>query len=404
MDNRHTPSTCKRHCMVVYAYYPLAETRVQREAEALLNHGYQVDVLCLRLPNEAAFEVVRGVNVYRLSLKRRHGQGFGVQLKEYLQFLILAAFKLIRLHNEKRYHVVQTHNLPDFLVFAALWPKLKGAGVILDIHDVMPEFFAERTGRSLDSWLVKLVSWQEQLSCRFADHVITVTEPWRQALIKRGVSPHKTSVVMNVPDDNLFHRGVGKANTQSDNSFCLIYHGVQSHRHGLDTLLHAVSGVRSQIPELQLILHGRGEAHHELVELAKELKLTDCVQFSTNFVSVSQLPHLVAQADVGVVPYRRDIFTDGILPTKLMEYVALGLPVISSRTPVIETYFDETMVHFFESGDVSSLAASILTLYQDSARREALVHSAEQFIQKYNWAAQATQYVNLVKQLERANF
>lgn len=401
MDTDQINTPRKQHCMVVHAYYPLGETRVQREAEALLDHGYEVDVICLRFPNESAFEVVRGINVYRLPIQRSRKSGFGTQLKEYLHFLFLTAFKLSQLYHKKKYNVVQIHNLPDFLVFSALWPKLKGARVILDIHDVMPEFFAERTGHSLDSWLVQFMTWQEQLSCRFADHVITVTDPWRQAIIKRGTAADKTSVVMNVADSQLFHRGVSpRSDTQSqNNTFHLIYHGVQSYRHGLDILLRAIAQVRSHIPGLCLILHGNGEAHNDLVKLADSLGISEQVKFSTKFVPVSDLPSLIAQADIGVVPYRRDIFTDGILPTKLMEYVAIGLPVIASRTPVIETYFDETMLHFFEPENVDSLASSILTLYQDSVHRESLVHESARFNQKYSWSTQAAHYVSLINQL-----
>lgn len=265
----------------------------------------------------------------------------------------------------------------------------------------MPEFFLSRSGDSLQDWSVQPVIWQEQLSCRFADAVITVTEPWRQALIQRGVPADKISVVMNVPDSTLFHRSVrcGPAAQNGHTSFRLIYHGVQSYRHGLDILLRAVHQIRSQIPGLQLVLHGNGDAHNELVQLAADLEITDCVQFSTKFVSISQLPQLVSEADIGIVPYRRDIFTDGILPTKLMEYVALGIPAIASRTPVIETYFDETMVHFFEPSNVDDLASSILTLYRNPDYRKNLVQGSEQFMQKYNWPAQASQYVNLVERL-----
>ena len=58
--------------MVVYAYYPLAETRVPREAEALLDHGFEVDVICLQWPGESDFEVVRGVEVYRQPVQTFH--------------------------------------------------------------------------------------------------------------------------------------------------------------------------------------------------------------------------------------------------------------------------------------------------------------------------------------------
>jgi hypothetical protein len=71
--------------------------------------------------------------------------------------------------------VVQAHNLPDFLVFAALVPKLLGARLILDLHDLMPEFYASRFKSGMTSFPIRLLCWQERLSCLFAKHVITVT-------------------------------------------------------------------------------------------------------------------------------------------------------------------------------------------------------------------------------------
>jgi hypothetical protein len=170
----------KRHCMVVHAHYPYGETRVQRQAEALVRRGYEVDVLCLRTKTDAATEFHNGVRVFRLPVRYHNYNGVGWKFWEYFRFGLLAMLKLIQLHRRHPYNSVQTHNVPDFLVFAAWFPKLFGARVILDLHDLMPEFYQARYGHDAGSRLVRLVQWQEKLSCRFANHVITVSELWRQ--------------------------------------------------------------------------------------------------------------------------------------------------------------------------------------------------------------------------------
>ena len=206
MNRQPSKEDSKRHCMVVHAYYPIGETRVEREARVLIDHGYEVDVICLLGKGEPVVEAKDGINVYRLPVKRYVSGGVFSQFFEYLAFLVLALFKLASLHRERRYRTVQLHNLPDFLVFAGLVPKLTGSKLILDIHDLMPEFYAARFNTDLNSLPVRLVRWQEKISCRVADHVITVTEPWRQTLIERGVPAEKVSVVMNVADDQIFNR------------------------------------------------------------------------------------------------------------------------------------------------------------------------------------------------------
>lgn len=388
-----------RHCMVVHAYYPLMETRVQRQALALRDHGIEVDIICLRYDQEPRTSLEEGVRVYRLPVQRHRGKGMLVQLLEYFTFFALAFLRLTALHLRRRYDVVQVHNLPDFLVFAALVPKLTGAKVILDLHDLMPEFYAERTQQPMTSWGVRVMKWQERVSCRFADHVITVTELWRRFLIDRGEPPEKVTVVMNVADDRVFHRDVTPDALKNGHGFSLIYHGYMGQGHGLDLALHAIQRLQDDIPDLHLTLHGGGEYRHTLQRMTGALGLEDRVHFSRDILSTEQLAKLLKTADAGIVPYRDGVFTGGILPTKLMEYAALGLPAIAARTPTISEYFDATMVEFFTPGDEGELAACILRLYQDRARVESLARNISTFNEKYDWPSQSAVYLQLVRQL-----
>ena len=395
----------KRHCMIVCAWYPLGETRVQREAEVLVNHGYEVDVICTQEPGKAAVDQHRGVRIYREECR------FPVHLGKkgsvahlfpiYLRFLVSAAARLVRLHRRQPYDTIQVHNVPDFLVFSALLPKLGGVPIILDLHDLMPEFYASRFGQDGNSLPARLVRWQERLACGFADHVITVSEHWRQALVERGVPAHKCSVVMNVADHTLFHQHEGpKVESDDRDGLRLIYHGSLTHRYGIDLALQAVAKVRQQIPNIHLTVHGSGEYYPTLVALANELGLLDKhVHFSTKFVSIPDLSDLIRSADIGLAPYRKDVFTDGIVPTKLMEYAALGMPAIAARTTANETYFQDTMVEFFTPGDADNLARCILTLHSDRKRLAQLAQGADKFNQRYNWTRIGAEYVALVERL-----
>ncbi len=388
-----------RHAMVVQAYYPFAETRVEREAKALLNHGYAVDVICLGRPGQPAVELVDGVEVHRALTRSPKTERPTEQFLGYLTFMAAAMFKLARLHRERHYRTVQAHNLPDFLVFAALVPKLSGSKVILDLHDLMPEFFAARFG-TRKKWLARLVRWQEKLSCAFADQVITVTELWRQTLIARGIPADKISVVMNVADDAIFRRNpADQARANGNGHYNLIYHGTLTRRYGLDLAIRAVDLVRHEIPGVHLTLHGWGDDRGPLKQMVDDLGLQDYVSFSTEGMPASQLPEMIRQADVAIVPYRRDVFTDGILPTKLMEYAAVGVPVIAARTTAISAYFDDNMVEFFAPEDHRDLASRILTLYLDRERRQHLVEGSEQFLEQYNWTRVSSEYTATVDRL-----
>jgi glycosyltransferase involved in cell wall biosynthesis len=400
---RQTTTNTKRHCMVVHAHYPAGETRVQRQAEALLRNGYAVDVLCLRNTYEAAAELCNGVRVIRLPVRyRNHDRVIG-KFWEYVRFFFLAMLKVTQLHIRHPYRTVQLHNLPDFIVFAAWMPKLLGARVILDLHDLMPEFFQARSGSAEVNAKVRLLYAQEKLACRFADHVVTVSEIWRQKLIARaGVPADKCSVVMNVADHNVFRRPAdAEVRDIGQNGLHLIYHGSLGFHHGLDIAVNAIAKVREKAPTVRLTIHGGGEYLPYLVSLAKDLGVLDKqVCFSTTPMPINDLAKLIRTADLGLAPYRNDVFSGEIVPTKLMEYAALGMPAIAARTTAIDAYFKDTMVEFFTPGDVDDLARCILALYADRRRLAELTDGADKFNQLYNWEKLGAEYVALVERLD----
>ena len=394
----------RRHCMVVYAYYPHTETRVQRQAEMLVRSGFDVDVVCLRAEGDASVETYRGVQIHRVPM-RAEKRNLARQMASYLIFLARATVRVTQLSYQHRYDSVQVHNLPDFLVFCAVVPKLHRVPVILDLHDLMPEFFSGRFGTdrgpfSLRRFAARAIAWQEKCACRFADHVITVSDHWRETLVHRGVDRRKCSVVMNVADTAIF-RPVA-ASCENRERFELVYHGSVTYRYGLDLALAAIAELARDIPEIHLTVLGRGDLMTSLVAQRDELGITSLVELRDEYVVAEELPKMLARATLGVVPYRDDVFTDGLLPTKLMEYAVMGIPSVVSRTSAIEAYFTGTMVEFFEPGDARSLACAIRRLHADPARRAELACGASRFTNRYSWERIGQQYVRLVGQLQQS--
>jgi glycosyltransferase involved in cell wall biosynthesis len=144
-------------------------------------------------------------------------------------------------------------------------------------------------------------------------------------------------------------------------------------------------------------VHGRGEYLEALRQLTQELGISDHIHFSDNFVPTPEMPKLISAADVGVVPYRRDVFTDGILPTKLMEYAARHTCHRNARPA--SAYFDESMVEFFTAEDIEDLARCIQSLYHDREHLSDIARSIQKFNIRYNWTSHQMVYVNLIKEL-----
>lgn len=385
--------------MVVENHWP--DIRVERQVRALRSRGYEVDVIC----EEGAGHgpgITRedGVTVHRLAVRRRGGAGLLTQLAEYLTFFVRATLRLASLHRARRFDSVQAHNVPDFLVFAAALPKLTGAAVILDLHDLMPEFFASRFRKPMSSLMVRVLRVQESLAIRFADHAFTVSELWRHTLVERGAPADRVSVVMNLPDPELFGTPPERG-APHEGPIRILYHGTFARRSGVDLLLGAVASLSGDVP-VHLTLHGEGEMLPQLRTRSRELGLDEVVAFSTTRLPTRELPRLIASADIGVVPYRNDLFTDGILPTKLMEYAYFGVPSVVSRSSAVEHYFGSDAVEYCEPGDEESLRQALERLARDRDRREELGRRIRQFATTYRWEDEAVRYCAVVESLRPA--
>jgi len=161
-----------------------------------------------------------------------------------------------------------------------------------------------------------------------------------------------------------------------------------------------VAQARSEIPQLQFRIIGAGEEREALIALRDELGLQDQITFSAGFVPVNQIPALIADADAGLIPLRVSSGTDIMLPTKLLEYVTMGIPCITPKTGTIGRYFDDTMVEFFEAENVDDLAAAIVGLRRDPDRCVALSRQAtERFASIYTWSRHRRVYTDLVTRL-----
>ena len=195
-----------RVCMIALTDYP-ADMRVRREAEALARRGDEIDVICPATPALGARRSIGGVSLRTVTRFAYSPDTRGRDyLVRYATFMFAALRTVTRLHLRRPYDVVQVHTMPDILVFAALGPKLLGASVLLDVHDLMPELYASKFGLSDSHPMVRALRALERRSIAFADGVMCVHRPHRDALIRHGNPEDRLRIVMNVPDPSLFAR------------------------------------------------------------------------------------------------------------------------------------------------------------------------------------------------------
>jgi glycosyltransferase involved in cell wall biosynthesis len=386
--------------MVVHGPYPLGEGRVAREALAAGDAGWQVDVVAMRNPGEPAREIVDGVSVFRLPLSHERGRGAAEVAREYLGFTGLATAKVATLAASRRYDVVHVHNPPDFLLLAALAPRLVGARVVFDIHDLAPELFALRFAggkgfAALDGAL-RLV---ERLATRAATALVTVHEPYRRALEARGVPSDKITVVLNSLDERLLPTASAPA---GQNGFRVVYHGTITPHYGVELLVEAAARSARDVTDLRLEIYGDGDALPAVRSRVEALGLSERVQVSGRFLPHREVLELIGSASAGVIcnlPIERN---KAAVPTKLFEYAALGVPIVAADLPGIREYFSPREVLFFRPASADQLADALreVAAAPETARERAA--AARQRYEDYRWSASARRYVALLERLRPA--
>jgi glycosyltransferase involved in cell wall biosynthesis len=314
-------------------------------------------------------------------------------------FTLLAFVQIARLHLKQKFDIVHVHNMPDFLVFAALIPKMFGAQVILHVQDVSPELMAVRAKGPLRRIVVPLATWQERMSTAFADHVLTVGWPFEERLLKRGVPQKKLSSVLNSADPNIFcvekrtEPFLGEATVERP--LILMYHGTMAQRSGLDTAVRAFAKAREMAPHLRLYFMGRGQALPGLKQLVQELGIDEHVVFRPSG-PVDAVVDFITQGDIGIIPYRSDGFMDLLLPTKAYEFTLMRRPMIVSNILAMRSMFRPESVMLCEPSNVDSFAEAIIDLYQHPEKRGRLVANAEEDYTPYRWELMAERYRQLL--------
>jgi glycosyltransferase involved in cell wall biosynthesis len=388
------PAASKKICLLAYTFYE-SDNRVMRYAQALVERGDLVDVIALGTDEQQpAFEIVHGVNVYRIQRRQRNERNKFSYLYRLTKFCAKSSVFLGWRHLKWKYDLVHVHNVPDFLVFSAWLPKLTGAKIILDIHDILPEFFADKFRKPESSHYFKLLKILERASARFANHVIISNHLWFDKITARSLPKNRCSVYVNHVDLALF----GCKRTRTDGKFILIYHGGLQRHQGLDIAIRAFARVHSQMPGAEFHIYGGGNMKPAWQSLARELDLSRKVLFFES-QPMRQIAKIVANADVGIVAKRADSFGNEAYSTKIMEYMASGVPAIVSRTKIDSFYFDDSVVRFFESGNEDELSGAMLDLMNNRDHCERLTRNAHAYVAKNNWDTKKHEYLRLVDSL-----
>ena len=372
----------KRRVLIIVENLPCPfDRRVWQEAVALHAHGYEVAVICpTGRGYEAAYESIDGVHVYRHTLPVEGNSGLGYIL-EYATALLAEFWLSLRIAWRHGFDVIHACNPPDTIFLIGRFFSLFGKRFIFDHHDINPELYEAKFGRR--DFNYRLLRLLERWTFAAADVSIATNDSYRRIAIERGGMPaERVFVVRSGADLSRVRRVADNPALRRGRRFLVGYVGVIGRQEGLDLLLEAITWMRRSLgrDDVHYIIVGDGTEMPALQAQARHLGLTDCVEF-TGRLPDAQLWEILSTADVCVNPDRVNAMNDLSTMNKIIEYMALGKPIVQFDLTEGRFSAQEASV-YARPNDVADFATKLCTLLDDAPARERMGESGRRRVEQ----------------------
>jgi glycosyltransferase involved in cell wall biosynthesis len=346
------------------------DSRVRQEAQTLHRAGYQVTVVSPKKePSDKSRSVVNGVSLYRFRAAPNTG-GFAGYVWEYGYSTTIMFLLSVIVWLRGGFDVIHAHNPPDTLFLIGWFYRLFGKKFVFDHHDVSPEMYEARYGPSARPLVRRLLGLFERLTFRTADHVIAANESHRAIAIERGgVAPEAITIVRNGPIASKMNPTDPDPNLRSKSGMILAYVGIMGPQDGVDYLLRAIHHLIDDLgrEDVYCVIIGRGDSVPDLKVLAETLGIADKVWFA-GWISLDDLPGYLSAVDICVDPDPSNPYNDLCTMIKLMEYMAMGKPIVAFDLPEHRVSAQGAAL-YAQANDEMDFARKIEALMDDPERR-----------------------------------
>ena len=360
----------KKKVLIIVENLPVPfDMRVWQEASSLRKHGYQVTVLCPRGKGyEQRYEVIDGIHIYRHPIPKEGNTTLGY-LYEYgsaLFWEFLYTWWIFLWHG---FDVIQGCNPPDDIFLIALPFKLLGIKYIFDHHDANPELYLSKYGKNGNLYKAQLLL--ERLTYRFSDIVMCTNSSYKDlALTRGGLDPEDVFIVRNGPDLRTFKAVPPNSSLKYGKRYLVGYVGNMSDQEGLDILLDVALHIKGLgRNDIHFTCIGGGPGLAGLRKMTKDRNVIDMVNF-TGRIPTEQLLEILSTADVCVNPDRPCQMNDISTMIKIMEYMALGKPIVQFDLKEGRFSAREASLYADTKNQVLDFAAKILWLLDNPDERK----------------------------------
>ena len=372
----------KKKVLIIVENQPVPnDTRVQKEALSLHEAGYDVTVLCPKGKGaELGHEMIDGIRVYRHPMPEEGNSALGY-LWEYGCASFWEFWYVWWIYLRHGFHVIQGCNPPDDIFLVALPFKLFGVKYIFDHHDAMPELFFSKFGTQ--GFLYKVQVLLEKLTYRFSDVVMATNASYKGLAITRGhIAPEDVFIVRNGPDLETFKAVLPKPALKYGKDYLVGYVGTMSDQDGLDILVEVALHLKNLgRRDVHFTCVGRGPALASLQKMVRDKDLGDTMNF-TGRISDEQLLEILSTADVCVNPDRPCEMNDISTMIKIMEYMALGKPIVQFDLREGRFSAQDAAVYADPTNQVPDFAAKISWLLDHPEERRRMGEFGRRRVEK----------------------
>ena len=386
----------KRALMILEGSFP-PDDRVYKEAQLLIQLGYNVAIACTSKTNEVLNGEIDAITIYRRYLPKFIYKSSVASLKFPVYFNFWKHF-INEIFQKESFEIIHIHDLP--LARIGVYAKKKfGVQFVLDLHENWPAYLTKAT--HTQTFLGKLLSsekqWRayEKWSAEQADKVVTVVDEMKSRICKLGISSDKITVLQNtiLPEEYPM-----PSIEKQDKHFCLLFAGGINIERGLQYVIPALRQLKQQIPNIKLQIIGKGSYLQTLKEIAEQYQVEDQIEF-IGWKPLPELMEITAKADIALIPHIKWEQTDCSSPNKLFQYMHAGVPLLVSNCDSVARIVNETKCgESYPYDQIDAFVEKVLLLYHNPDYRRELAENGKKWIQeKYNWNESSREFLEMYK-------
>lgn len=374
------------------------DRRVWQEANTLKDYGAEVSIICPKGKGyEKSYEIINDIAIYRHGLPMEASGALGYLL-EYGSALFWEFCLAVKCLFGRGFDVIHACNPPDLIFLAALPFKLLGKRFIFDHHDINPELYIAKFNRK--DFFYKLMLFLERRTFRSARVVISTNESYKKIAIERGGKKEQdVFVVRSGPSLERLKIIPPVPELKKGRKYLVGYVGVIGKQEGLDYLIEAAEYIinAKHRKDVHFICVGGGTELENIKEYARQKGVGDFFTF-TGRVPDQQMLEALNTAEVCVNPDEYNEMNDKSTMNKIMEYMALGKPIVQFEMTEGRYSAREASL-YAKPNDFRDMAEKILSLLDNETVRGKMGEfGRNRVVNELNWEIEKQ---NLIRAYQR---